>query len=437
MKNHLIIFTRYPESGKANTRLIPALGAVGAARLHRIITIHAVIKARQLAMRYPVSIEINYEGGNENLMKKWLGPDLHYRPQRGEDLGERMYLAFFDSYAKGYNHIVILGSDVPDVSLDILRSAFNSLEIKDTVFGPAKDGGYYLVGLKEPMRDIFDGIPWGSDEVLQTTLQKAEGLGLSLELLPPLDDVDRPEDSRGREYLFQPASREKLKPRISIIIPTLNEENNIADTLSSAANTPNTEILVADGGSGDMTVEVAESYGAEVIVSAPGRATQQNAAAVKAGGEILLFLHADTVLPEKYDEHIHTALSRHNVVAGAFLLNIDDDALGLRVISRFANWRARRLLMPYGDQGIFVKKDTFRQIGGFPEIPIMEDYELMRRLQRVGRIVLLPYSIDTSPRRWRKLGILKTTIINQLVILGYHFGASPDKLSKLYNREKK
>lgn len=219
---------------------------------------------------------------------------------------------------------------------------------------------------------------------------------------------------------------------ISVIIPTLNEAANLVATLAPLRGVPGVEVIVADGGSTDATVALAEAAGARVVVVPPGRARQQNGGAVLAGGEILLFLHADTSLPEGFAEAVRTCLAQPGVVAGAFRLGIAGEGWGLRMIERMANWRSRQWQMPYGDQAMFMRQESFAAVGTFPEQEIMEDFELVRRLRKIGRIELLELAVQTSARRWQRLGVLRTTLINQLVILGYFFGVAPARLAGWY-----
>ncbi|MDZ7959413.1 MAG: TIGR04283 family arsenosugar biosynthesis glycosyltransferase [Aulosira sp. DedQUE10] len=224
--------------------------------------------------------------------------------------------------------------------------------------------------------------------------------------------------------------------RLSIIIPTLNEAGNIKDTLASTQSSTNIEVIVVDGGSQDDTVAIAQSFGVKVILSSPGRAVQMNAGAVAASGEILLFLHADTRLPAGFDVMIRTALSQPITVAGAFKLRIDAPSWGIRLVEWGVNWRSHFLQMPYGDQGIFITKVVFEQIGYFPELPIMEDFELIRNLKRVGKIAIISVPVITSARRWLKKGIFKTTLINQIIIMAYLLGVSPERIRSWYRQEK-
>ncbi len=225
-------------------------------------------------------------------------------------------------------------------------------------------------------------------------------------------------------------------PKLSIIIPALNEAANIAEAIITTQGSINTEIIVVDGGSQDDTVAIAQSLGVKVIVSSPGRAMQMNAGAVAASGEILLFLHADTRLPAGFDAMVRTALPQPKTVAGAFRLRIDASSWGIRLVEWGINLRSHFLQMPYGDQAIFITKPMFQKIGCFPELPIMEDFELIRRLKRMGKITIIPVPVITSARRWLKKGIFQTTLINQIVIIAYLLGVSPERIRSWYRQGK-
>jgi rSAM/selenodomain-associated transferase 2 len=221
-------------------------------------------------------------------------------------------------------------------------------------------------------------------------------------------------------------------PVISVIIPVLNEANVIEQVLAQIHAAASIEIIVVDGGSHDQTVEIVKALGDRVIHSAPGRAYQMNAGAEAATGEILLFLHADTYLPPGFTDLVCQTLAQPKTIAGAFSLKIDGHQPALRWVERGVNWRSRYFQMPYGDQALFLKAETFHRLGGFPELPIMEDFELVRQLRRKGKVAIAPASVLTSARRWEKLGVLRTTLLNQVIIAAYLLGVSSEKIVRWY-----
>lgn len=229
-------------------------------------------------------------------------------------------------------------------------------------------------------------------------------------------------------------STDRKTSNISIIVPTRNEAESISKFLPELLSTPGIEVLVVDAGSSDNTIDTAKALGAKVFSVSPGKASQMNAGAKAARGDILLFLHADTRLAPGFVKQAQDTLSQPGIAAGAFRLAIDGKGIGLRIIEWLANFRSRFLQMPYGDQGIFVTADIFSAVGGFPALPIMEDFELVRRLKHKGRIKILPLAATTSPRRWQKLGVLRTTAINQAIIIGYLLGIDPYKLAHWYRQ---
>lgn len=474
MTQRLIIFTRYPEAGKTKTRLIPALGEQGAADLQRQMTEHtlqqAIASLSETGLE-PISLEVRFAGGDQQQMQAWLGDKfaehhITYTSQGEGDLGDRMLRAFRDAFQAQMQRVIIIGIDCPDIDRSVLQPAFTQLKNHELILGVAADGGYYLIGLSRLIPELFTGIDWGTDRVLAQTLAIAENLGISRELLPELVDIDRPEDLH---LLTKHPHIRYAQPKISIIVPVLNEAEIIASTLGQIRATmspenqdiavfslvryresvdsrlrgndkvdsvPHIEIIVVDGGSQDQTVAIAESMGVQAIICGGGRAAQMNAGANRARGEILLFLHADTQLPQQFDRIVLEQLEDPGIIAGAFDLSIDGQGWGLRLIEIGVKWRSRGFSLPYGDQGIFLRSEVFQRIGGFAQLPIMEDFELMRRLKKQGKIAIAPVSVLTSARRWQKLGLLKTTLINQLMIIGYYLGISPDRLVHWYRRQR-
>lgn len=434
-QDHLIIFTRYPEAGKTKTRLIPALGAEGAAQLQQQMTEHTLRCVRELALTYPLSVEIRFTGDDRTLMQAWLGTDLTYQLQEEGDLGERMSCTFQVAFEQGAERVIIIGSDCPDVDDLKLREAFQTLQQHDLVLGPAIDGGYYLIGLRQFIPQLFFNIAWSTSVVLQQTIAIAQSLSLNVAYLTPLADVDYPEDLSVWERV-QAELAQLNKGKISVILPVLNEENRIQRTLKRIKQEANLEVIVVDGGSQDQTVALAKTCQVKVVSSRPGRARQMNLGAKMATGEILLFLHVDTQLPDSFSECICQTLNHPNIIAGAFELTIDSRLPGLRLVEWGVRWRSRLLQLPYGDQAIFLKAETFKQVGGFPDLPLMEDFELMLRLRKLGKIAIAPVPVLTSGRRWEKLGVWQTTLLNQWIILAYFLKVPPAQLARWYREWK-
>ena len=216
----------------------------------------------------------------------------------------------------------------------------------------------------------------------------------------------------------------------------LNEATGIQDTIACLNGAVHVDVCVVDGGSDDGTPDHVRELGVPVLHSARGRAAQMNRGAARAEGDILLFLHADTRLPAGFEEHVRAAMSRPDVSAGAFTFSTDERSLAMRAIAWVTNQRARRLGMPYGDQALFMRKHRFREIGGYPDIPIMEDFVLMRRLRRQGRIVILPECAITSARRWNTVGKWRTTLYNQFVIVLFLIGIPHDRIERFYDRKR-
>ncbi|PSB23540.1 hypothetical protein C7B69_14250 [filamentous cyanobacterium Phorm 46] len=197
MSEKLIVFTRYPEPGITKTRLIPVLGKAGAANLHRLMAQRTIARALSLQNSRQLSVEIHHTGDSQQQMQDWLGTDLIYQNQIDGDLGARMAAAFQNSFDSGVDKVAIIGTDCPDLKAEILAQAFDELSDRDLVLGPAKDGGYYLIGMRRAIPELFEGIKWGTSEVFASTRAIAQNLDLNIAYLPTLADIDLPEDLLG------------------------------------------------------------------------------------------------------------------------------------------------------------------------------------------------------------------------------------------------
>ncbi len=390
----VLVFTRIPQVARVKTRLIPALGAEGAAEVHARMMQHAIRQAKVVAAWRDAMFEIRFTNGHESSMRRWLTEDVPLKPQIEGDLGDRLRCAIEEAFRDGLQRVIAIGTDCPELDAARMSVALDALHRRDVVLGPALDGGYYLIGVRRHVPELFHGIDWGTDKVAEQTRERIDAAGLTLTELQPLGDVDEPDDLH-RWHRVQSGrtnsgcSSFKRAPKLSVIIPTLNEASHLPMTLASACHESDVEVLVVDGESTDETVEVAHKWaGVQIIRSKRGRAKQMNTGAKAARGEVLLFLHGDTRLPVDYPRAVESILNQPKVVAGAFRLSFDPDSPALRLIAFGANVRSRMRRLPYGDQAIFIRKDSFERLGGFRPLPVMEDYEMIRRLRQIGRIAV-------------------------------------------------
>jgi len=224
--------------------------------------------------------------------------------------------------------------------------------------------------------------------------------------------------------------------RFSIVIAVLGEEQRINHLLEHTTRTQqghSYEIIVVDGHPGAGTIKAIEREDVKKVVAERGRARQMNAGAEIAKGKILVFLHADTELPGGGLSRIAEVLGDESCVGGAFALGIDSERLSLRIIAAVARLRCRLTRIAYGDQAIFIWREYFERIGGFKEIPLMEDVELMRRIKRRGdKICILRERVKTSSRRWERDGVIYTTLRNIMLLSLYLLGVSPQMLARYY-----
>ncbi len=442
----LAVFAKLPKAGLVKTRLIPAVGPEGAAELHAQMirhTLEQVTRCRRergLDARVWIAGEPAGDGGAA------IFHPLACRPQIEGDLGARLDAAFREMLRTS-GAAVIIGTDCPEISPGVLHAAFEALATHDVVIGPASDGGYYLIGLRRPVPGLFRGMPWGEGRVTAETSRRAAELGLCLHLLPVLDDVDVPADIPHWISVRDSRARHEAPehfPELSVIIPTLNEQERIAGTIDRlrSAGGDRIELIVADGGSTDGTRRIAMEHGARTTIAClpASRGAQMNAGASLARGGQLLFLHADTCLPPEWPGVVGSALADERTALCAFSFKIDMGGgrrararWALRLVERAVHARCALLRMPYGDQALAMRAETFRALGGFARIPLLEDVELVRRARaRWGRrsVRIVREQAVTSARRWVGTGVLRTTAINQLCLLGFAVGIPPRWLAE-------
>ena len=226
--------------------------------------------------------------------------------------------------------------------------------------------------------------------------------------------------------------------KISVIIPVLNERENIGRCIEGVLSEgTRSEVIVCDGGSTDGSLEIVERYrgkGVALLRTRKGRGVQMNAGASAAEGDIFLFLHADTRLERGWFAAVTTAVDDPAVAGGAFSLQIDNPSKRYRLIESWVKFRCRFFLLPYGDQAIFIRRGTFEKVGGYKDIPLMEDVDIAERMKNTGRISILRKKAVTDARRWEKEGWLYTSVRNQTIMLMYRFGVEPGRLARMYYR---
>jgi rSAM/selenodomain-associated transferase 2 len=220
--------------------------------------------------------------------------------------------------------------------------------------------------------------------------------------------------------------------RLAIVVPTLNEEDALRRYLPAALAVAD-ELIVSDGGSDDGTVAAARELGARVVIGPPGRGGQLNRGAAVATADVLLFLHADTTLPERGVERLREAVAR-GAPGGAFFLRFDVDRPMQRLGSRLINWRTRRLRVPLGDQAQFATRETFQRLGGFRDWPILEDLDFALRLRRLKGFTLIEEPVTTGARRFVEQGAVRTVATNWLIWILFLCGVSPHRLARLYRQ---
>ncbi|MDA1096374.1 MAG: TIGR04282 family arsenosugar biosynthesis glycosyltransferase, partial [Chloroflexi bacterium] len=253
LQNRIVVFSRFPIAGKAKTRLIRAMGAEAAAVLQRDMSGRTILIARVAGLLCKADLVVQFTGARPRNMERWLGRGIPYITASSSDLGTSMLSGFIAAAAAGSPKTLTIGSDCPELDANILGAAFGALDTHDIVIGPASDGGYYLIGMRVPHPALFQGMQWGGINVLRDTLKAASGAALKVHLLPELSDVDLESDLPTWNRVCVPPPRKNGPPRVSVIIPTLNEAEYIEDTLRSLRKGAH-EIIVVDGHRQDDTI---------------------------------------------------------------------------------------------------------------------------------------------------------------------------------------
>lgn len=421
---HLVVLAPDPVTDDARARLTSLLGPVGTAYLRRQLLRATLDTARQVGNRRGVAIEVHACDAGSRDVAALVGTDMTFIDQRKRHSGQPLRSGSSDAHNDDVRKVVFIGFCCPLLDSDVLCMAFDALDDHDVVLGPTRDDRSYLIGMLTNrvalLSDIAKTRFWVPSELKQACLND----GLNLAELPAMPIMSAPDDLA--DWASARFAHAPARPRLSVIIPSRNEQNHLAATIASALVADNIEIIVADGRSTDRTIEIARQFGVTVTESPPSRGAQMNSAAEVARGDILLFLHADTLLPPGYDAVVYQTLATPNTSAGAFTLAIDAKGMAPRLIEWGVYARSRFCERPYGDQAIFMSTETFHDSGRFPNLPYMEDFAMLPCLKRRGHIRVVPDQVMTSARRWEKHGWTTTTLMHQWAKLRYLLFHKPD-----------
>jgi uncharacterized protein len=428
----LMIFLRYPEPGRVKTRLAAGIGWQEATWLYEKLVWRTLGVAADLRRCRPeVDLTIFFQPPQQEsqIRAKYPGP-WDFVAQADGHLGEKMAAAFHHARDHGYHRAVLIGSDIGDLARADLQSAFESLEQGGAVLGPAADGGFYLIGLVGLCESAFSSSEWGTAEVFQRTRDAMAAAGHKVSILRRRHDIDRVED------LVKLPQRSYFERRLSVIVPTLKPIDAVAPLLAALEPQlwPGDEIIVVQGRLPLGQEMVVLSPRTRVVNSAPGRGRQLNCGARAAQGKLFWFLHDDCMPPPNFGYHVRKLTHVPHAVLGCFQLAFTPTNRALDLIARWANFRTRRLMLPYGDQGIFCRQETFEQVGGFRKAFLMEDVDFVRSVRKLGALLPVPEKLHTSPQRYLSRGILYTSLRNHLLMALYLLGVDDRKLHALYYR---
>ncbi len=426
------IFAKPPVAGAVKTRLADPAYAAELARAFLVDTCAAVRSLPWADAILATTGALDRELAAELAVSVWLQGD--------GDLGARLERVLRRALASSDTAIAI-GADSPGLPRDRFDQARAALLTTDAVLGPSEDGGFFLLALRRCPEGLLADLPWSRSDTFGATLARLHERGLSTTVLDPWFDVDRPADlDRLRSLIASRAvaapetQRVLAMPRISIVMPVLNEEKRIEKALRELAQHSGIhEVIVVDGGSRDRTVELARHHAVRIVTAPRGRGRQLNAGAAEATGDVLLFLHADTALPDDAADHIARTLARPRAVAGAFRTwtVADEPRPWFAPLLHLADLRSRVTRYPYGDQAMFVRSNVFRAAGGFADVPLMEDVELSQRLWKHGRVYTCAARVRVSGRRFVSRPFLYTALVNVFPLL-FRSGVSAHTLARFY-----
>jgi len=432
MKKSLLVFMRYPRPGRVKTRLAREIGPERAAAVYEKLLGRTLGIVSDFKVRNPDADAILFHTPDDpadRMKDRFRGP-WSFLPQEGSHLGERMKNAFAAAFAMGAEKAVLIGSDIADMDGCDLDDAFRIIDDGVAVLGPARDGGFYLIGLNGLPGSALDFEEWGTEEIYSRTSRELASSGFRVETVAARSDVDRPVD------LTLLDDDPILASSLSVIIPTMGSPDRLKPLLDHVESQlwPGDEIILVEPcGSGEATVS-RNSPGVVHARCPKGRGLQQDFGARLAGGTLLFFLHDDTVPPPGFPYLIRRACGRKDVALGCFSLAFSGNNRLVGLIADWANARSSVFKLPYGDQGLFCGRDTFERAGGFQHKYLLEDVALVRRCRSLGKLTLLPERVYTSPERYLRRGIVRNSMCNHMIMLLFLLGVDEKRLYSLYYR---
>lgn len=426
----LIAFARLPRPGAVKTRLARSVGTAEAARIYGVLATAVHDSLLQARSDFGATIvRCLPEGDIADADAEGFLPGADVTWSQGEgDLGARVVRAMARAFAAGSSRVGIVGTDVVGLSSDLLARAFERLNDTDVVFAPTPDGGYGFIASRVPIPEAFESIEWSTPAVVEQTRARLRAAGRHWFEVPGLRDVDVASDLPG------------AIPLVSVLVPAWNEAPRLRENLPPLleqvrlAQEP-VELIVADGESADDTAQIARDLGANVVVAPRGRGTQLATAAQASTGQWLWVVHADARVEPGAVDAVVRFCQRATHPWGFCRVRVDLPSRSLRQMQFFNEGRARFWRMPYGDQGVVVRRIEWAHRGGFAPIPLMEDVALARRMARFGPPGTVGATLVADGRRWKRYGAWGTTLRNVITLGRFLFlRADPHRLAKTYRR---
>lgn len=438
-KRALLIFLRYPEAGRVKTRLAADIGPAEAARVYEKLARRTLGVAAAFHRQHrDVDLFLFYTppGKQSRLTAAFPGP-WRFVSQEGDHLGTRMGCAIQQMLTQGYSHVLLVGTDLADLEPSDFDDAFQAVAQGFAALGPAADGGFYLIGLGRPCPPAFLPETWGTPHVFERTEQLLLNSGFQIRRLAERIDIDR------RDDLAQLREQAWFDATLSIIIPTIHPLVKLAPLVRHLRHQlwPGDEIIIIEAAKDDV-FPLLEGNPRPLALAPPilwataprGRGAQLNRGVELARGNLLFFLHDDCLPPPNFAYIIRGLCSPSEISLGCFSLAFFPSPALLAGIARWANLRTRLFGLPYGDQGLFCRREVFAKAGGFKKSYLMEDVDFVRSCRPFGRLAISPERILTSPERYLRKGILRASLQNHLTLLLYHLGVSDSTLYSFYYR---